>query len=164
MKINIASVLKNDGASVKFSGDTEMGSFDFCGSPIAFDGPVSVNGTVLNIGGTIEITADIKGSFVTQCSRCCDDITESLEGQLFESVKNDFSDADVECLVMSGSVLDIDGAVRACVFDNIPLKFLCSEDCKGLCPSCGTNLNRIKCDCDNTEYDPRLAIFRNLLQ
>ena len=90
MKINIASVLKNEGASMDFSGTTEMGSFTFMGSPIEFAEDVSVKGTVL--------------------------------------------------------------------------KFLCSEDCKGLCPVCGTNLNKGECNCDTAVCDPRFAILRNLQQ
>lgn len=164
MKINIASVLKNEGASMDFSGTTEMGSFTFMGSPIEFAEDVSVKGTVLNIGGTIEVSADITGKYKTQCSRCCDDIVQSVECDLFESVRSDFSDADAECLSLCGTVLDIDGAVKACVFNSVPLKFLCSEDCKGLCPVCGTNLNKGECNCDTAVYDPRFAILRNLQQ
>lgn len=147
MKINIASVLKNEGASMDFSGTTEMGSFTFMGSPIEFAEDVSVKGTVLNIGGTIEVSADITGKYKTQCSRCCEDIVQSVECDLFESVRSDFSDADAECLSLCGTALDIDGAVKSCVFNSVPLKFLCSEDCKGLCPVCGCDLNTVQCSC-----------------
>ena len=164
MKINIASVLKNEGASMDFSGTTEMGSFTFMGSPIEFAEDVSVKGTVLNIGGTIEVSADITGKYKTQCSRCCEDIVQSVECDLFESVRSDFSDADAECLSLCGTALDIDGAVKSCVFNSVPLKFLCSEDCKGLCPVCGTNLNKGECNCDIAVCDPRFAILRNLQQ
>ena len=164
MKINIASVLKNEGASVKVSGKMELGEFDFTGSRLSFEAPVSINGSIHNIGGTLEISADITGSYKTQCSRCGKVITAELNSTLFESVANDFSDADDECMILSGNVLDIEGSIRASVFDDIPLKFLCSEDCKGLCPECGINLNEEECNCDTTVYDPRFAIFRNLQQ
>lgn len=164
MKVNIASILKNEGASMKISGSVDVESFDFMGSNIEFDAPVKLDGTILNIGGTIEISALITGSYITQCSRCGKTISQSLSSELFESVKNDFSDADPECLLLSGSTLDISGAVEACIFNNIPLKFLCDEACKGLCPVCGTDLNENECNCDTRVYDPRFAIFRNLEQ
>ena len=51
--------------------------------------------------------------------------------------------------------------------DNISIendqKFLCSESCKGLCVVCGTNLNVSECDCDTEEIDPRLEMFKKLL-
>lgn len=162
MKVNIASILKNEGASMNISGSVNPGEFDFMGSKITFTSPALVTGTIVNIGGTIEISAVITGEFLTQCSRCGKEILQSLSAELFESVENDFSDADPECLVLSGNTLDITGAVEACIFGNIPLKFLCSEECKGLCPVCGTNLNENECNCDTRVYDPRFAIFRNL--
>ena len=44
----------------------------------------------------------------------------------------------------------------------LPVKALCSEECKGLCPKCGHNLNTGPCACVNDEGDPRLAALRNL--
>lgn len=162
MKINIASVLRNEGASTKFSGSVELGRFDFMGSTLDFKAPLCIVGNVLNIGGTIEISAQITGEYNTECSRCGAFVTESLSAELFESMENDFSDIDAECISVLGNVIDISGAVEACILGSIPLQFLCSEDCKGLCPICGINLNENKCNCEETVYDPRFAIFRNL--
>jgi uncharacterized protein len=44
----------------------------------------------------------------------------------------------------------------------LPTRPLCAEDCRGLCDSCGANLNREACDCADTGGDPRMAIFRTL--
>ena len=45
---------------------------------------------------------------------------------------------------------------------NWPMQVLCKEDCKGLCPSCGANLNLTTCDCDSTDLDPRMAKIRDV--
>lgn len=162
LKINIASVLKNEGASQKFSGSMELGEFDLMGSTLSFGQPVMVNGKILNIGGTLEISAQIDGKYTTQCSRCGEGVEMTLSAELFESVENDFSDIDEECISVSGNIIDIAGSVNACIFNSIPLQFLCKEDCKGLCPVCGINLNNEECNCEDEVYDPRFAIFRNL--
>ena len=162
MKINIASVLKNDGASKMFSGDVELGTFDYMGSTLAFEKPVRVVGKVFNIGGTLEISAEIKGEYTTECSRCGEKVEAELSAELFESIDDEFSDIDEECIVVSGNVIDISGSIEACIFNSIPLQFLCREDCKGLCPQCGTDLNKNECNCEDEVYDPRFAIFRNL--
>ena len=162
MKINIASVLKNDGALQQFSSSVDLGEFDLMGSTLTFTQPVTVNGKILNIGGTLEISAQIEGEYITQCSRCGESVTMNLSAELFESVENDFSDVDDECISITGNIIDITGSVNACIFNSIPLQFLCSEDCKGLCPVCGINLNNEKCNCETEVYDPRFAIFRNL--
>lgn len=162
LKLNIASVLKNDGASNDFSGEANLGKVDYMGSTLDFRNPLSVVGKVLNIGGTIEISGRITGEFSTECSRCGAFVTEKFEAELFESMKNDFSDIDEECISVQGNVIDIFGSINACIFGNLPMQSLCKADCKGLCPVCGVNLNEKECNCDTTVYDPRFAIFRNL--
>ena len=162
VKVNIASVLKNDGASKPFSGEVTLGKVDYMGSTFDFGRPLSVNGKVLNIGGTLEISAQITGSYTTECSRCGGAVAKDFSVELFESLENDFSDIDEECISVQGNVIDISGSIDACIFGNIPMQSLCREDCKGLCPECGVNLNEKECNCDTTVYDPRFAIFRNL--
>ena len=44
----------------------------------------------------------------------------------------------------------------------VPMKPLCTDECRGLCPQCGTNLNTGTCDCSRTWEDPRLAALKNL--
>ena len=162
MKINIASVLRNDGASKTFSGNVELGTFNYIGSTLKFDKPLDVVGKVYNIGGTLEISAQITGEYTTQCSRCGAKVTEKLSAELFESVDDEFSDVDEECIVVTGNVIDISGSIDACIFGSIPMQFLCREDCKGLCHKCGTDLNKNECNCEEEVYDPRFAIFRKL--
>lgn len=164
MKINIASVLKSDGASQPFSGSLELGSVEFMGSPITFTKPLEVKGSVYGLGDMIEISASIEGEYTAQCSRCGEETTKILSTTLSESVRSDFSDADEECLSLTGNVLCITGALEACIFGSIPIKILCKDTCKGLCSVCGTNRNKKDCNCDETVYDPRFAIFRNLQQ
>ena len=162
MKINIASVLRNDGASKPFSGQIQLGNVQFMGSNIDFYQPLDIEGRVQNMGGTIEITAHISGSYRVDCSRCSVTVEENIDADLFESVESDFSDADEECVTVSGTVIDISGSIEACIFSNVPMQFLCKEDCRGLCPKCGINLNEKECNCEDEVYDPRFAIFRNL--
>ncbi len=163
MNINIASVLKSDGAQ-NFSGSLSLGKTEFMGSSLEFCTPVEVNGKVNSIGGTIEISAEIKGKYKTPCARCGEETEKTLSATLEESVRADFSDADEEILSLTGTVLNIEGALKASIFGSIPIKILCKDDCKGLCTVCGTNKNLNECNCDETVYDPRFAIFRNLQQ
>ncbi|MDF2674142.1 MAG: hypothetical protein K0R09_2410, partial [Clostridiales bacterium] len=54
------------------------------------------------------------------------------------------------------------------VMDNIilsmPIKFLCSPECRGLCPVCGKNLNKYQCNCNKNNVDPRLAVLKDLFK
>ena len=57
---------------------------------------------------------------------------------------------------IEGCTLDVDTLVRDELFVHIPMKVLCSDDCKGICNRCGANLNHGSCGCDVTELDPRM--------
>lgn len=61
-----------------------------------------------------------------------------------------------------GYNLDVDTLVYNEILIGFPLKLLCDEGCKGICKNCGANLNEKTCDCDNTEYDPRMSVIRDI--
>jgi uncharacterized protein len=60
--------------------------------------------------------------------------------------------------------IDITEIVREQVVLSIPMKPLCSETCRGLCPTCGTNLNESTCSCPRESVDPRLKVLEKLLK
>lgn len=60
--------------------------------------------------------------------------------------------------------LDVDNCVQTDIILNLPVKFLCKEDCKGICPKCGKDLNDGECGCQTEEIDPRLEVLKELLK
>jgi len=70
---------------------------------------------------------------------------------------------DLTTAFYSEGVLDVIDLLREQFQLVLPMKPLCREDCKGLCPECGTNLNRGTCDCTPHWEDPRLAALKGLL-
>ena len=68
-----------------------------------------------------------------------------------------------ELICISSAQMDLDKLVSDDVFLSLPSKFLCAEDCKGICPTCGMNLNAGPCDCKKS-VDPRLADLLQLLE
>jgi uncharacterized protein len=71
--------------------------------------------------------------------------------------------AGVEFSVHEDAILDLAPLLRAEVFILSSHGRLCRDDCKGLCPECGTNWNHSTCDCDRDSVDPRLAGLKALL-
>lgn len=63
--------------------------------------------------------------------------------------------------VQNGNI-NLADSMAAAIVENRDVKVLCSKDCKGLCPSCGTNLNKAECNCKDENIDPRLEAFKNL--
>jgi uncharacterized protein len=64
----------------------------------------------------------------------------------------------------SSAFFEIDDLVREAVILSVPAKPLCSENCKGLCPVCGTDLNRSTCSCAKKDIDPRWDQLKGLLK
>ncbi|GAB6162527.1 DUF177 domain-containing protein [Desulfothermus naphthae] len=111
----------------------------------------------------------IKGLFVgtieTLCDRCLEKAEIKIEDlfRIIEKPKEDDS-LDISFIVeQKGELfLDLKGLLWERFVLNIPQKILCKEDCKGLCPRCGINLNLYSCNCGKDLGDPRLAIFKKI--
>jgi uncharacterized protein len=69
-------------------------------------------------------------------------------------------DMDVE--YYQEETIDLDPIILEQIVLQIPMRVVCREDCKGLCPRCGVNLNLANCDCSNKIFDERLSVLKNL--
>ena len=71
---------------------------------------------------------------------------------------------DEDVIVYSGHQVELMEAIQNGFLLNVSGKFLCSEDCKGLCPICGMNLNEGECDCEKDYIDPRLLKLAEIMK
>ncbi len=137
-------------------------------------GPMPVDGQadlIVEHRGAHEFVNDIRlragysGSFEVLCARCVEPVPVPLTGS-FDLIFRP-SDADAESGERAITVdeteigyyeesgLLLEDVVREQVLLSLPTRTLCKEDCKGLCPSCGQNLNNASCNCDPAAADPR---------
>lgn len=112
-------------------------------------GKVVDGGKLFNVEGTIKC----QKSFI--CDRC---LVQSTESQI-----HNFNE-EVEIQDVDDGFIDVTEMIRDTVMAAQPIKNLCKEDCKGLCPICGANLNENECNCDRFVVDPRLEALKNFLQ
>lgn len=107
----------------------------------------------------------IKFTFDGMCDRCADpikrDFTINAKKIVVPQLANDDVDYD-SYIVLDNNILDVDSLVNEEIQLFLPHKMLCKEDCKGLCPKCGKNLNQGKCDCKK-DVDPRMSVLLQLL-
>jgi uncharacterized protein len=109
----------------------------------------------VKITGTVYLTGDhsavVEGEVVFvlkgECTRCLEDTEKEFIAEFSESVDAD----DAEGYPLKNDTIDLTKIVDDLVMMNIPVNFLCKEDCKGLCAGCGTNLNQSECKCKNKE-------------
>ncbi|WP_263411120.1 YceD family protein [Terriglobus tenax] len=120
----------------------------------------------------IRLRAKYSGDFEVLCARCLDPVPQHLEGEfdlLFRpggvdgvAGEHAISEAETEIGYYEQSGLVLEDVVREQVLLSLPGRTLCSEDCKGLCPSCGQNLNQGSCDCADRTVDPRWNALADL--
>ena len=100
------------------------------------------------------------------CDRCLTDVTRQFDLEFDDKVS--FQDLEENEDIKSGYVigynLDMDKLVYDEILVNWPDKVLCSEDCKGVCGSCGKNLNLGTCDCQDAGPDLRMAVIRDIFK
>lgn len=110
----------------------------------------------------ILVQADLHVGTDNQCSRCLETVSQDIQLSL-EDLYSHLSALNTEFHIGADNNLDLAPLIRAEVLMAKSRPVLCQEDCKGLCPQCGTNLNREQCQCDTDYIDPRLAQLKQLL-
>ena len=135
--------------------------------------PVRVRVNLSRSGKVILVKSGIEAGVKCTCVRCLDPFTLTLSSEIRFSLnpKPDPNLAapeeialtrdDVETAYYEGKEVDLSPPIQDQVLLTLPPKVICREDCRGLCPQCGKNLNRESCQCLGSETDPRLAPLKN---
>ena len=113
-----------------------------------------------------KISGRIHMVFETRCDRCLTQTETTVDsGFEREVVSPNVSDAEEELRdCMDAYSLDTEALMQDEISVNWPVKILCREDCKGLCPVCGQNLNEGTCGCDTFVPDPRMAALKDIFE
>lgn len=107
----------------------------------------------------------VEGKVKTVLNLNCDLCLSAFETKLdfdFNEVYSETLDEDHEIWGLSDKTIDLKPAVIANIMLNLPMRVLCSDDCKGLCPKCGHNLNDGDCGCDRGYVNPQFEKLLNL--
>ena len=117
-------------------------------------------------------TGHVKLDVKFECSRCLKFYSDSLEGQVDFSIRESAETEpydrggipENQLIIPKGTPrIDIGDSIREALVLEVPLKPLCKDDCRGLCPQCGVNRNEQNCQCKVEATDPRWDGLRELL-
>ncbi len=126
--------------------------------------PVEVCALAENRAGIVKLTTNVKFDYTRPCDRCSSVTTKLLDytfkHTLVVSLSGDSNDNFVET---PDYKLDLDELITSDVILELPSKYLCDEDCKGLCFKCGANKNSELCNCETKVIDPRFEVLKELL-
>lgn len=161
MRLDLRELIVNPEARIPFRTELETDRLSFP-SVKGYLSPPRAEGLVFSEAGILRAVGTITAEMLCICDRC---------GREFESVKETDVDAVIvqeeseeypEFFVLQGTVLDLQELLSTCLILDMETKFLCREDCKGLCARCGRNLNPGPCGCGK-EIDPRFQVLGQLL-
>ena len=163
MLLNVKPILHTPGKRLDFQFELDLSDMAFSGRyPISR--PVAVSGEVRNTAGILELTLNARSTLDAVCDRCGKAFVQEKDVlfacMLAEELQNEEND---EIVLLEDGMVDVGDLARTAFILDMDTKTLCSEDCKGLCPRCGADLNLGPCSCKK-ETDPRLAVLAKLLE
>jgi uncharacterized protein len=119
-----------------------------------------------------QLSGRVQTTLELPCSRCLEPFTWPVDAafdlrylpQTLNATadEREIQDDDLSTAFYEDDEIDLGQLMREQFLLSLPMKPLCSEACHGLCPVCGTNLNRGSCDCKRTWDDPRFAALREI--
>jgi len=162
MILDLEPIFNNEGLTSEFDYEMDLSGEELSGRK-PFTTPVKVRGSVGNKAGIVELKADVSLVLDTFCDRCAKALRYPVDVDIDHTLVTSLNDEENDDLILVEDLnFDLDSLVSDDIFLDMPSKFLCKEDCKGLCPTCGKDLNEGQCSCTK-EVDPRLAVLQQLL-
>jgi uncharacterized protein len=134
-------------------------------------GAIAVDLSYYRAGMELFFEGRLSAPMVASCARCAEEFSapnaRPFRFVLAPRAAGDNDDGrlrteDLEFSLYDGDQIDLAPLVSEQLILALPSRALCREDCQGLCPSCGINLNLRNCDCEQPARDPRLALVRTL--
>ncbi|MFQ5913041.1 MAG: DUF177 domain-containing protein [Nitrospinota bacterium] len=168
--------IPEEGLSLKLSEAPAF--FDFEREGCAWRGPVEWTGTLQRFGADVLCRGKVKARALLPCSRCLREVEVDLEGDLTftfapqrlaeakkekeKEEEGDVGSEEPDLYPYQEGRLNLRDPTRDNMIMAIPLQPLCRQDCKGLCSSCGADLNEGRCGCAREAYDPRWEALARL--
>ena len=142
----------------------------------ALDQQLEVNASIYKAGDKFILEGELQGGIKINCDRCLEPFHHDVKVRFRSvmaliSLNNDQPDKrtdkelieeDLEIDIIKADVIDLKDIVKEQIYLNLPMKLICSPDCRGLCPQCGVNLNLETCSCQSDKGHPAFERLKTL--
>jgi uncharacterized protein len=139
------------------------------GTGLSFHDPLVVNLRAQQSGsGEVVVRGEVRGVLRQECRRCLEPVRTALSEDLTlvyvppDLLGEEGDDEEVRLIPHEAAEIDLAVAVREELILTVDPYVVCDEDCRGMCPRCGANLNEETCDCVQEESDPRWDVLRTV--
>ncbi len=155
---------------VKFDESFPPGHVDYLTEGIRQVAPLEVHGAASLLAGEIEIRGQVSTTMEMPCARCLDPVLQPVDRDfdlIYRSIKTmtrgdefEVPRGEEELGFYRGDGLLLEDVAKEQVLLSLPMKSVCHNDCRGLCPQCGCSLNHSSCSCASRKIDPRWERLR----
>lgn len=121
-----------------------------------------VVGVVTNSNGVLSLSATLNTVLICACARCLNEFEQNIELEISANLNKGIAGEDPDGYDIIQDTIDTGEIVYTEMQLQIDRRYLCSDDCRGLCQKCGADLNTQACECKR-EIDPRLAVLSSLI-
>lgn len=162
MKLDLRKIIEIPGGSIPFECELGEDRLDFP-SVVSYKSLPYAKGRVFNEAGVLQLEGEMRAEMRCICDRCGGEFDRVKVTELHATIVEEDNEGDnPDSFVLEGDEIDLSDVLTTCFILDMESKFLCKEDCKGLCPQCGKNLNLGPCGC-RKKPDPRFAVLEQLL-
>lgn len=164
MRISLRALATAENARIAFDYTIDL-SKEEVSFAFPFPEPVRLSGIVQDNAGAVSLEGEIEARVHAHCARCnCPVIYEKRVPVRFLLAKSEQDEDKEDVFIIEGDEVDPAEVLVPELILNMEMAVLCREDCKGLCPKCGHDLNKGDCGCNRVEIDPRWESLRNFVE
>ncbi len=152
---------------VRLEAEVAAGDPLWSDSGLTLDGPLSVRLDLQQAGPDVVVRGEASGRVRASCRRCLAAVRVAVETEISALYRAGVDSVEAEAeevypLPARAQVVDLGPAIREQVVLAAPSYVVCREECRGLCPRCGTDLNEGTCECEVADAEERWAPLRKL--
>lgn len=165
LMVKVTNLLKREGAEKEIKGAKAFSPLKKALETLEFANKVHFDFRAINIGLGILVEGKVQGKIFLNCSRCLERFVAPFKLEIKEIYSKPFSSLNKgEGFDIIDEKIDLGPLMEQSFLLAIPMKPLCHQNCKGLCPHCGKNLKEGPCDCPSDKIDLRLAKLEEFLK
>ena len=151
MILDVKPIRETPGTVIPFSFTRDLSEMDFFGEKL-LKKPVQVSGELYNRAGILGVRETLEFTLDTFCARCAKPILVDQTLDVDQPIADELQDEENDdILLIVNDTVDAGEIAEQAIILNMDLVHLCRPDCRGLCPTCGADLNEGDCKCRHDE-------------
>jgi uncharacterized protein len=158
--VAVPDLLKHPGSTKRFEREAVLDDLAISASRVPAGEPIALDVELQAVNDGIVVVGTVRGTWAGECRRCLKDARGEVVAEVQEVYERD--PVEGETRKLDGIEVDLTELARDAVLLELPLAPVCRDDCAGLCPQCGVDLNDSTCECVVETKDPRWAALEQV--